>query len=96
MSAADQINEVSVLKLTLHDRLVGYLVGFKDGRNVLSFADEFRNDPDRPTFSLITHPEFPNAQNIMEKPWTKHQKLHPTLSNLLPEGALRELIAQSL
>ena len=27
---------------------------------------------------------------------TKHQKLHPTLSNLLPEGALRELIAQSL
>ena len=68
MSAADEINEVSVLKLTLHDRLVGYLVGFKDGRNVLSFADEFRNDPDRPTFSLITHPEFPNAQNIMEKP----------------------------
>jgi len=96
MSAAGQPDEVRVLKLTLHDRLVGYLVGFKDGRNVLSFADEFRDDPGRPTFSLITHPEFPNAQNIMAKPWTKHQKLHPTLSNLLPEGALRELIAQSL
>jgi serine/threonine-protein kinase HipA len=95
-AAADQINEVSVLKLSLHDRLVGYLVGFKDGRNVLSFADEFRNDADRPTFSLITHPAFPNAQAVMEKPWVRHQKLHPTLSNLLPEGALRELIAQRL
>lgn len=96
MSTAGQINEVSVLKLTLHNRLAAFLVGFKDGRNVLSFVDEFRNDPDRPTLSLITHPAFPNAQTAMEKPWTKHQKLHPTLSNLLPEGALRELIAQSL
>lgn len=96
MSTAGQINEVSVLKLTLHNRLAAFLVGFKDGRNVLSFVDEFRNDPDRPTLSLITHPAFPNAQTVMEKPWTKHQKLHPTLSNLLPEGALRELIAQSL
>lgn len=32
----------------------------------------------------------------MEKPWARHQRLHPILSNLLPEGALRELIAQGL
>jgi len=88
--------EVNVLKLTLHGRLVGYLTGAKDGRNVLSFVDEFRNDPERPTFSLITHPSFQNAAKLMSEPWVKHHRLHPTLSNLLPEGAMRELIAQGL
>ena len=93
MSATEQ---VSVLKLALHGRVVAYLAGFEGGRNVLSFADEFRNDPHRPTFSLITHPTFANATKLLAAPWTKLQRLHPGLSNLLPEGALRELIAQGL
>lgn len=88
--------EISVLKLTLHDRLVGYLAGYQHGRNVLGFASDFREDPKRPTFSLVTHPDFPNADKVMSVPWSKQQRLHPTLSNLLPEGALRELIAQIL
>ena len=96
MRPNDQIEEINVLKLTLHGRLVGYLAGFQNGRNVLSFADEFKSDPTRPTFSLITHPNFPNSEKIMSEPWTKNQRLHPILSNLLPEGALRELIAQGL
>ncbi len=54
--------EVKVLQLTLHDRLVGYLAGFKNGRNILSFADEFKADRDRPTFSLITHPDSPRSE----------------------------------
>ena len=45
---------------------------------------------------MITHPDFPNAEKLLAKPWPKNQRLHPTLSNLLPEGALRELIAQRL
>ncbi len=89
-------DELSALKLTLHGRLVGYLAGFKNGRNVLSFSDEFRNDPRRSTFSLITHPEFPRSGKLMSEPWSRNQRLHPVLSNLLPEGALRELIAQGL
>src|SRR5690606_8460750 len=88
--------EVTVLKLTLHDRLVGHLAGYQHGRNVLSFAAEFREDTNRPTFSLITHPIFPNAEKVMAQPWARNQRLHPVLSNLLPEGALRELIAQVL
>ena len=92
-SDADEIN---VLKLTLYGRLVGYLVGFHDGRNVLSFADEFRFDAYRPTFSLMTHPGFPHSEKLMAEPWSCNHKLHPTLSNLLPEGSLRELIAQGL
>ena len=91
-----QVDEINVLKLSLHERTVGYLAGFQDGRNVLSFVDEFRSDVGRPTFSLITHPAFPHSEKIMSEPWAKNQRLHPTLSNLLPEGALRELIAQGL
>ena len=61
--------EVGVQQLSLHGRLVGYLVGFKNGRNVLTFAEEFKHDPTRPTFSLITHPAFPRAHKLMTIPW---------------------------
>lgn len=81
-----QVDEINVLKLSLHGRLVGYLAGFQGGRNVLSVADEFRRDAGRPTFSLITHPAFPRFEKIMSEPWARNQRLHPTLSNLLPES----------
>ncbi|MCU7800252.1 MAG: type II toxin-antitoxin system HipA family toxin [gamma proteobacterium symbiont of Lucinoma myriamae] len=96
MNSGKNTDGISVLKLSLHGRLVGYLTGFQNGRNVLSFADEFRLDPARPTFSLITHPGFHHSGKLMSEPWIKNQRLHPVLSNLLPEGALRELIAQGL
>lgn len=94
--SVNEFDEIAVLKLTLHDRLVGYLVGFQNGRNVFSFTDDFRSNADRPTFSLITHPNFPRAQKIMSVPWARNHKIHPILSNLLPEGSMRELIAQNL
>ena len=89
-------DEVNVLQLTIHGALAGYLVGFKNGRNVLSFTDTFKNNPERPTFSLITNPKFPSASKLMAEPWARNQRLHPVLSNLLPEGSLRGLIAQGL
>ena len=91
-----RVDEISVLKLSLHERLVGYLAGFQSGRNVLSVAEEFKSDARRPTFSLITHPAFPHSEKIMSEPWARNQRLHPTLTTLLPEGSLRELIAQGL
>ena len=88
--------ECSVLKLSLHGHLVGYLAGYTHGRNVLVFADEFRLNPERPTLSLVTHPDFPRATKLLNEPWQRNQRLPPTLSNLLPEGALRELISREL
>lgn len=88
--------QVKVLRLTLHGRLMGHLAGFLDGRSLFRFADDFRQDPSRPTFSLITHPRFPHADKLMAEAWAKSQRLPPSLSNLLPEGALRELVAQQL
>lgn len=87
---------VSVLELTLHQATVGYLAGYRDGRTTLTFTPEFISNKARPTFSLITHPAFPKVAQIMAKPWVKRQKLHPVLSNLLPEGALRDYLAQAL
>lgn len=92
----NHVDEINVLKLSLHGRLVGYLAGFQSGRNVLHFAEEFKTDTNRPTFSLTTLPVFPHSDKIMARPWTRNQRLHPILSNLLPEGSLRELIAQGL
>lgn len=93
MSNADT---VSVLELSLHETTVGYLAGYRDGGTVLTFSPEFASNPARPTFSLITHPTFPKATEIMASPWVKRQRLHPALSNLLPEGALRDFLAQAL
>lgn len=94
MSASNRVDEVQVLQLSIHDELVGYLGGFQNGRNVLTFADSFIHNPNRPTFSLITHPAFPGVEKGLSAPWVRNQRLHPVLSNLLPEGSLRELIAQ--
>lgn len=94
--STDTNNEVSVLLITLHDELVGYLAGFKNGRNVFSITDKFKTNPNRSTLSLITHPRFPKANDVMAEPWVQNQRLHPLFSNLLPEGSLRELIAQGL
>tara|TARA_R110001592_G_scaffold199185_1_gene447605 strand:- start:8711 stop:9211 length:501 start_codon:yes stop_codon:yes gene_type:complete len=92
----NRADEINVVKLSLHGRLVAYLAGFLNGRNVLNFAEEFVADAGRPTFSLITHPSFPHAERLMAEAWARNQRLHPSLSNLLPEGSLRELIAQGL
>ena len=88
--------EINVLKLTLHGHLVGYLAGAKNGRNLLYFAERYQSSTTRPTFSLTTHPNFPRANKMLSEPWATNQRLHPILSNLLPEGSLRELIAQGL
>ena len=88
--------EINVLKLTLHGHLVGYLAGAKNGRNLLYFAESYQSSTTRPTFSLTTHPNFPRANKMLSEPWATNQRLHPILSNLLPEGSLRELIAQGL
>ena len=86
----------SVLELKLHESVLGYLTGHRDGRNILTFTPEFRHSATRPTFSLITHPAFPRSTEIMAEPWASRQRLHPVLSNLLPEGALRAYLAQAL
>ena len=90
------MGKVTILELSLHQQLVGYLAGFSDGKNVLLFADSFQANERRPTLGLITSPVFPNSKKLLAQDWVTRQRLHPMLSNLLPEGALRELLTQGL
>ncbi|MBS3951694.1 MAG: hypothetical protein KGZ88_01960 [Methylomicrobium sp.] len=66
--------KISVLRLTLHDTLIGYLTGAQDGRNCLIFDEAFKADPSRPTLSLITRPDFPYADKILATPWVRTQR----------------------
>jgi serine/threonine-protein kinase HipA len=88
--------KVSVLRLTLQGVTVGFLAGYQSGQNILSFSPEFRDNDLRPTLSLITHTDFPDARKRLAQPWVTRQRLHPVLSNMLPEGAQREDLAQRL
>ena len=88
--------KVRVLKLSLHGHLVGYLAGYDNCKNVLTFAQAFVMDENRPTMSLTTRPDFPYADKRLTQQWVHRQKLNPILSNLLPEGALRSLLTQGL
>ncbi|MGM8930666.1 hypothetical protein [Salinicola halophyticus] len=60
---------VSVLRVSLSSRPVGYLVGYQGGRNVMVFDESFRGDPDRPTLTLSSHPTSPRATSVLGSPW---------------------------
>ena len=89
--------KVSALRLSMHGQLVGYVAGFDNGRNVFSLAPEYIENPDgysltmsmssQEKFRVVAPKAFPRSQRM---------QLHPILSNLLPEGALRELLAQRM
>lgn len=89
--------KVSALRLSLQGQLVGYVAGFDSNRNVLSLAPEYIDNPQRLslTLSMSSQDKF---QAIAPRlfPLARRMQLHPLLSNLLPEGALRELLAQRL
>jgi serine/threonine-protein kinase HipA len=84
--------QASVLALYLHGVHLAYLTGFAGGRNIITFTPDYLNASERPTFTL---PQLGNAK-LFSKPWTTQLRLHPVLSNLLPEGALREWVARNL
>ena len=87
---------VEVLKILLHGQTVGYLAGYQGGRNIFVFDEDFRNDPHRPTMTLTTHTDFPKSSQLLDEAWITRQQLHPVFSNLLPEGAFRDWLAQTL
>jgi len=87
---------VEVLKLSLHGVTVGYLAGYQGGKNILVFDPEYAANPNRPTFTLSGIADHPASKTLFTTPWVRQQRLHPVLSNLLPEGALREWFAQIL
>ena len=87
---------VEVLKLSLQGVTVGYLSGYQGGRNILVFDTAYVTNPNRPTLTLSGIADHPASGKVYAAPWVRQQRLHPVLSNLLPEGALRGWFAQVL
>lgn len=88
---------VAALRITLQGQLVGYLAGYSNGKNVFSLAPEYIHDAGRHPLTLSHTNQAAFARQLADKhPYTTNQKLHPVLSNLLPEGALRDMLSQAM
>lgn len=83
--------DVSVLEVLLHGIPIGTLTRAPGDRTLFAFNEAYITDRNRPTLGLgfkDTH-----GQLITEHQPT-HTRLMPYFSNLLPEGHLREYLAQ--
>ena len=81
----------TVLEVRLADRLVGTLTNLPNDQNLFAFDPAYIADPNRPVLSLSFYDAF-HALITNIRPVTR--RLPPFFSNLLPEGALRQYIAE--
>jgi serine/threonine-protein kinase HipA len=80
-----------ILDIFLGERKVGAITGLGGDRTVFTFTDAYVDDPARPTLSL----SFKDALGDLIRDQRRTQtRLLPFFSNLLPEGPLREYLAE--
>lgn len=91
-----RVEQASALRLSLQGTVVGYVVGYQNGRSLFSLDTNYLANEDRLTLSIALNDpdELPKIAAAM--PFSTQHRLHPVLSNLLPEGALRGIIAQAM
>ncbi|WP_063652499.1 type II toxin-antitoxin system HipA family toxin [Aliivibrio fischeri] len=89
-----QIEKVEGLNIQLHGTDIAVIAHYAGGKNILTFNPEFVAMPDekRPVFTLRQLRDT----GYLSKPQIRTDKIPPVLSNLLPEGALRELTSKTL
>lgn len=89
-----QIEKVEGLNIQLHGIDIAIIVHYAGGKNILTFNPEFVARPadKRPVLTLrqLSDPDY------LRKSQIRTNKIPPVLSNLLPEGVLRELTARAL
>jgi serine/threonine-protein kinase HipA len=84
-------NRPSVLEVHLGEALVGTLTNLPNDQNLFVFDANYIADENRPVLSLSLYDAYRNlVPNV--RPVTR--RLPPFFSNLLPEGALRQFIAE--
>ena len=89
-----QVEKVEALSIQLHGMPVAVLSHYAGGKNILVFHPEFLALPvfERPIFTLRQKFDADYLTQVQ----IRTEKIPPVLSNLLPEGILREWVAQSL
>lgn len=88
------VESAEALQLTLHGQRVGILTHYTGGKNILTFDPEYKatREPNRPTMTLTQRIN----PGYLDKVLVSSQRVPAVLSNLLPEGALRELLSEAL
>lgn len=79
------------LDIFLNDRRVGVITNFENDQNVFVFDKDYAADAARPTLSLGFLDEAGNLAPQTRRPQTR---LLPFFANLLPEGYLRNYVAE--
>jgi serine/threonine-protein kinase HipA len=84
------MTEPRTLNISLHDEKIGTLTLLPNEQTIFTFEDSYVNNPKRSTLSL----SFENKQGDFE-PAVKPSRIQvpPFFSNLLPEGPLRDYLA---
>jgi len=83
--------DVAVLDVLLHGTSIGSLTLVQGSRTLFAFDKAHIADPERPTLSLSFKDQFGNL--LTDIPPT-NTRVPPFFANLLPEGPLREYLAE--
>jgi serine/threonine-protein kinase HipA len=82
---------VDILQVRIGDRKVGAITALGGDRSIFTFDEDYAADPRRPTLSL----SFKTAMGGLIRDHKSTQtRLMPYFSNLLPEGRLRDYLAE--
>ena len=94
MTGTKRVENVEGLRMSLNGQEVGVLTHYSGGKNIFVFSPNYIGLPvaERKTLTLT---QLANAKYLTQ-PLISAQRLTPVLSNLLPEGALREWMSRSL
>jgi serine/threonine-protein kinase HipA len=82
---------VSILEVQLYGRTIGTLTNLGGDRTIFAFTEDYIADDDRQVLSLSFKDAFGNL--VTDLPATQ-RRLLPFFANLLPEGHLRDYLAQ--
>ena len=83
--------DLSVLNVKLHGREIGTLTLLEGDRSIFAFNEAYIGNPNRPTLSLNFKDRFGGL--ITDIPPTR-TRVTPFFANLLPEGQMREYLAE--
>lgn len=89
-----RVEHVEGLSLSIGNQEIGVISHYAGGKNIFVFSPSYTALPanKRNTFTMSQL----IAEHILKKPLISSQRVPPVLSNLLPEGVLRQWMTQSL
>ena len=83
--------DIDVLRVQLYGETIGTITRLPGDRNLFAFEQSYIDDPERPTLSLSFKSAFGELVTNVPPVQTR---LPPFFSNLMPEGSMRDLLAE--